>query len=869
MTIGKLMARINWHWVGAGFSLAVFGLALWALHHALAGTSLSEVLDKLHAVAWPTLIFAVLLTAASYVVLTGYDALAVHYIKHPLPYPTVALASFIGFAISHNVGIALLSGGTARFRIYARAGLSAVEIAMVTTVCGITFAIGAGFVVALALLLEPANHLAELPLPDWAPRVIGAVLLAGVALYLLLTLVWRKPIKLRNWSFELPRPLFAVAQLTLATADLCLAGAVLYLLLPESAHISYLSFAGIYVLAIVAGNLSHVPAGLGVFEITLLHLLPGVGTDDLLSAILLYRVIYYLLPLVVAVVLLAGHEVGVSRKSVAKLAGTTRVLSGFMPQGMGVLVFLAGAMLLISGATPSAAERVANVTALLPLPLLELSHLLASICGFCMLFVARGLILRLDGAYFTTLFLLVTGIVLSLLKGFDYKEAAILAVLLALLLPTRHAFYRKARLIDQRFTTTWLVAVVIVVAATTWLGFFSYKHVEYANSLWWQTALEGDAPRFLRASLAIAVLSIGFALTYLLRPVRAEPEPPDDDSLVQAREIIAQSPSSEASLALLGDKYLLFDERDEAFLMYGVRGRSWIAMGDPVGPPDARADLLWRFRELCDRHAARPVFYLIGAETLPLYLDLGLSVIKMGEEARVDLANFTLEGKAKKGLRYTQRHGAKQGLTFEMVPVGQVPGILDQLKAISDDWLADKSTQEKGFSIGRFSPDYLSNFPCAVAKVDGDIVAFANIWEGADKEELSIDLMRFRKDAPNSIMEFLFIELMLWGPRPGLQMVQPGHGAALGSRIAGAGADLASDRYLRVSPWRALLQFRRLARLQGEVQPSVAAQVPGLAGWPGLAAGLARRRRPGRRRGQGIGLEVGFKSPRKDPGSAR
>ena len=125
MGLRKLAGRVKWHWVGAGFSIAVFGLALWALHHELAKTSLADILAKLQAVPLSTVVLALALTAGSYLVLTGYDALAVRYIKHPLPYPTVALASFIGFAISHNVGIALLSGGTARFRIYSRAGLSA------------------------------------------------------------------------------------------------------------------------------------------------------------------------------------------------------------------------------------------------------------------------------------------------------------------------------------------------------------------------------------------------------------------------------------------------------------------------------------------------------------------------------------------------------------------------------------------------------------------------------------------------------------------------------------------------------------------------------------------------------------------------
>ncbi len=208
-------------------------------------------------------------------------------------------------------------------------------------------------------------------------------------------------------------------------------------------------------------------------------------------------------------------------------------------------------------------------------------------------------------------------------------------------------------------------------------------------------------------------------------------------------------------------------EGGDAFIMCQIRGRSWIALGEPVGPETAWEALLWRFREICDRHGGRPAFYQVGAENLPLFLDLGLSPVKLGEAARVDLAGVSVEGSAGRELRYAERRAGREGAVFEIVPAAGVPGILPQLRAVSDAWLADKATHEKGFSVGAFSEAYLRNFDCAVVRRDGDIVAFANLWAAPAGGELSIDLMRHRGDAPYGIMDFLFIRLMLWGKEHG------------------------------------------------------------------------------------------------------
>jgi len=387
--------------------------------------------------------------------------------------------------------------------------------------------------------------------------------------------------------------------------------------------------------------------------------------------------------------------------------------------------------------------------------------------GVGLLLLARGLQLRLNAAFHLSMVLLAGGIVFSLFKGLDYEEAIALAIVLAGLWLSRGEFYRPAALLSERFTPGWLAAVVTVIGASVWLGFFAYKHVEYSSALWWRFAPEADAPRFLRATVAAVVVLGAVGLARLLRPALPGAALPGPEELERAVAIIARGPRTEPNLALLGDKALLFSESGDGFLMYGVRGRSWVAMGDPVGRPEEQRELAWHFRELCDGHAAWTVFYQVTPAALPVYLDMGLSLVKLGEEARVPLAEFSLAGGHRKGMRQTLRHVERAGGHFEVVPPEAVPALLPELSQVSDAWLEGKSTAEKGFSLGSFDPDYLVRFPMALVRREGRIVGFANLWTAAPGTELSVDLMRYSDDAPPGVMEYLFTRLLLWGQEAG------------------------------------------------------------------------------------------------------
>jgi phosphatidylglycerol lysyltransferase len=203
--------------------------------------------------------------------------------------------------------------------------------------------------------------------------------------------------------------------------------------------------------------------------------------------------------------------------------------------------------------------------------------------------------------------------------------------------------------------------------------------------------------------------------------------------------------------------------------MYAVEGRSWVSMGDPVGPDPEATELCWRFRELADVHHGWACFYQVGPDRLPRYLDLGLSLLKLGEEALVPLERFDLEGSERRALRQAYHRGERDGLSFEVVPAEGVSGLMGSLRAVSDAWLAEKRVREKGFSLGWFEPSYLAEGPVAVVRKDGQVVAFANVWTSSARVELSVDLMRFAPGAPRATMDFLFVSLLQWGRMQGHQ----------------------------------------------------------------------------------------------------
>lgn len=748
--------------------LALAGIGLLALHGLLDEVHLRDVSAALHGLHKWQWACALAFTAASYLLLTLHDVLALRVIGKRLPWRTAALASFTSYTLSHNLGLSLITGGSARYRIYSGSGLDAVDVMRVIANASLAFWSGVIAMAAWSLALHAAPlQVGPALIAPAFQHALGAAAIAGLAALLWMGGAGGRNLRVGRWTLPLPSARQALVQIGVASLDLLAASAALFVLVPGLGLQAFPPFFLAYALAIMAAMATHVPGGVGVFEAVLIAAVPEVARPALLAALIAYRAIYYLLPLLVAAMVLAIHERRVWHKPFSLALDASKAAMAIMaPRCLSAMTFTGGLMLLLSGSLPGIPDRLHVLRSLVPLPFMEASHVAASLSGTALLLLAPGLLRRLDGAFLLTRVVLLAGAAFSLIKGIDYEEATVLLVIAAVLQWTRRAFYRRTALTVRYFTPTWFAAVACALGLSIWIGFFAFKRVDYADSLWWQFAWSGDASRFLRASVAAAILVLCSITIWLFRP--AIPEDHEDWTLLpRATAPLRQTTKTSAMLAWTGDKRFLYSVNETAFVMYQIQGHTWIVMGDPVGPKTEWADLLWQLRDRADAAQGRLLLYQLTAEALPIAIDLGLQIVKYGEAAIIDLNTFSLAGPAAKSLRYAERRALRDGATFEIMPAARVPAALPELRALSDSWLAAKGQTEKAFSVGRFDPAYMARFDCAVVRWEGRIVAFANIWSTQSRDEISVDLMRHLDRIPYGTMDFLFLSLMNWAKAEG------------------------------------------------------------------------------------------------------
>ena len=762
-------------WIAPFIAVTLGVVALATLRSELHAFRYRQLSAAVRALPGDALLLAGVATLLAYAILPAYDALALRYVGRSLGWRRTTLASLIAYGFSQTIGLAALAGASVRYRFWTAWGLSGAEVAQGVAFTTVTLWLGIATVGGFACLLGalPGNDLGLLT-PAIA-RALGILFLCAPVMYVVWNLRARRSVAIGGWRFAAPGPRMALLQIVVASADWVVASLVLYALLAPLG-VSLGTLVRVFVLGQVVGLVSHVPGGLGVFEsVVVLALRPVAPPEAVLPALVAYRAIYYVIPFAIAAAGFAAYELTRRQSAVVSVVRTaSRWVPGAVPYFLSLTTFAAGVLLMFSGATPGVHARLRWLDAFFPLAVIELSHFAASVAGVILILLANGIRRRLDAAYHLTVLALIVGIAGSLLKGADYEEALALTIVLSALVPARPHFFRRAAITSEPLTPGWIAALVLALAATVWLGLFSYGHAVFSNDLWWRFAPVADAPRFLRAMAGTAAVLVAFGFAQVLRPARPRATPPAAEDLARAKMVASRCPDVRAHLALLGDKSLLFSDSGKSFIMYGVSGRSWVALGDPLGPPAEHAELVWRFRELAHRHGGWPVFYQVSRDLLPLCIDLGLTLLKLGEEAHVRLTEFSLEGGSRRGLRRTLNDVERSGTMFEIVPPEEVGALLPALQAVSDDWLRAKRTREKGFSLGFFDAGYLANFPIAVARRDGKIVAFANVWTSDAKYMASADLMRFSSDAHRGVMEYLFVKLMLWARDEGYRMFDLG-----------------------------------------------------------------------------------------------
>ncbi|MES2144473.1 MAG: bifunctional lysylphosphatidylglycerol flippase/synthetase MprF, partial [Pseudomonadota bacterium] len=730
-------------------ALGLFALGLYALYRLLAPVNFADVAAQIRMTPWTTMVLAALATLGGYLSLAGYDWSALRYIGKPLPIPVVLTGGLMAYAFGNTIGLSAVSGGAVRWRVYSGLGLEGYDVAVVSTFAAVSFGVAATIVGLGALAIHPGALASIIPFPPSTVRIAAISLI----LVQMVPLVWAsatgRSLRIGRFTIHAPSLPILGGQILFSLGDIGFSALTLYLFIP-TVDLGFFTFLAVFAAATMAGIVSHVPGGIGVFETVVIAAMPaGTPVDKVAAALLLYRLVYYLLPFLLALVVLAIYEGW--RAAGGRVAGGRfglmlstmepglRAVAPVAPLVLAAMVFGSGLWMSLSALLPPASDAAEAAEALFPLAFVEGSALMSSALGAALILLSLGILRRSAGAFWLTIAALTAGITVALAQGIDWERGLALLIAVGLLLPFRRGFHRHTNLTHAAFAPGWIAAVIAAIAGFGFVLFFAHKGTPYAQDLWWQFAVDERAPRALRAGL-VASLIVGLsALWMLLKAPVVRTGSPDAADLARAEDIIATVDNPDAGFALTGDKSLVFSGDGRAFVMFGVSGRSWLAFGGPVGPRDSGEEASIAFVDAARRAGARPVFYEIDATDVPLMLDLGLTLHKMGEEAMVDLSRFSLDGPGRKRLRAAYSRAGRDGLTLDIVRPPHDTALIADLRRISDDWLAAKKTREKGFSVGRFDEVWLDRWALALVRHNGRVVAFANILSTGTRKVASID----------------------------------------------------------------------------------------------------------------------------------
>ena len=579
----------------------------------------------------------------SYFVLTFYDRLGTIYAGNKVRYGRVAFASFCAYALSHNLGFAAVSGAAVRYRLYAHWGLTPVQIAKVIAFCSLTFGLGGMVLGGAVLVFEPdAVPFFGSVAPGWAMMTVGVLLWAVVIAYVSLSRFVQR-FTVFGYEIELPRWRMALLQVLLAAVDVAVTVNIMFQLLPVTPGLTYVRFLGVYLASYSAGLAANVPGGIGVFDSAmLLGLKSYMNEAQILAAIVVFRLLYYIIPLFLAGSLFAGNEIilrggaMLSRRGGAGGAWARRAqaMSFWSEPALAVVtatgaVTLCGVLLLSLGILDQQPDfswidpDYADLAS-------EASQFVPSLIGAALIVMAVGLSRRVTLAWGGTIVLLLLAAGFTAAQNEPTWIPAVLVVATLLIAPFRSAYYRHAKLLSGPLGGSTALSLLALVLCTLALGAFEPRLRMLTVNSWWEVVLSPDVPNQLRFTVAFAVLLALVALWRLIRPVRVQWLPWSGEGR-RRYAALGAVPPREADGIVMG-------ETGRAGIPFRRFDRVLLGLGDPAGSVADRVSAIWRLRDLALQEGLDPAVWRAGPGLLKVYADLGMTALPLNS-AGLPVAN--------------------------------------------------------------------------------------------------------------------------------------------------------------------------------------------------------------------------------------
>jgi uncharacterized membrane protein YbhN (UPF0104 family) len=629
--MGEAAKRLLRH-LPAVLGLILLGGAVYVVQKEFRGLKIEDIARVLKQMPARTLAAGFLLSILSYCILTLYDRFGTYYAGRPISYRRVAFVSFCAYALAHNLGFSTVSGGAVRYRLYAHWGLTPLQIAKVVAFCSFTFGLGAMVLGGMALLVEPeAVPFFGERLPLWVMHAIGGGLWAIVLGYVTLARALRHR-TIFGHAIALPGWRMAILQVLLATVDVAVAAAVFYTLLPAAPGLNYVRFLAVYVASYTAGLAATIPGGIGVFDTAVLvGLSPYLAAPQIVGAIVVFRLYYYIIPLFLAGSLFAGNEIVLRSRSLLRPAPTMRGTvpatrwsePDFVVAAITGVVAICGAFLLCLGVVeqrpdfswidPDFADAAAQAGEFVP-----------SLIGGALMVCAVAMSQRVTLAWSTTIALLLVAAAFTIVQDEPLWIPGVLVLAGGLIAPFRSAFYRHARLLSGPMEGAVAVPLLTLVVCILALATFE-RHVRWlSDNSWWEVVISPEVPNSLRASVAFTVGLALVALWRLLRPRRVSYLIWGVPARLRYAALGAESPAEADGI--------VWGEAGRAGIPFRRTSRVLVGIGDPAGAESDRISAIWRLRDLARQEGLDAAIWRAGRTHLKVYADLGLAALPLGAD---------------------------------------------------------------------------------------------------------------------------------------------------------------------------------------------------------------------------------------------
>ncbi|WP_411346425.1 bifunctional lysylphosphatidylglycerol flippase/synthetase MprF [Paenibacillus sp. WLX1005] len=748
--------------------------------------NLGRVLFELHRMPVSAIIQISLASFIAVSAMSTYDYLLRKHFKLDVEWKAAFRYAWIANTFNNMIGFAGLTGVGLRAILYKKSGVP------IKTMGSAILFLSPIILVGLSLLgwLTIIGIFPVEPMFDAHPWLRFAVW--GVSLYLPFFLLMQRSSLFAKWFHKegegkLPWSI-VIASVGASFLEWACAAVLFWLILYHDLdHLPFATAIGIYVVAAIAGIISMAPGGIGAFDLTALLGLQTIGVDSTraITALVLFRMFYFLIPWLIGLVL-AAFEITPSRRQMKDMVtnglDSSRnawtkfwgwpsqfgLLGDLGAWALGKLVLASGIILLLSAATPGLIERMRFMENILSLPIMRLSEQLSVVIGIMLIIVSRGISLRIRRAFVWTAGLLIAGAVFTFAKGFDYEEAIILMIVAIILWVSRAKFNRESASLSPRSIGVWVILAFISSLCYYLVGSQIHpsllRHLPARAQQWFLNPHEYAVTAVIAFISALIVLAAIFAL----RPNRHVEDLPDAEQLDKLNEFLQNQQGNLLShLLYLGDKTLYWAQEGKILIPYSRVRDKLVVLGDPIGDKSLAGAAIQEFQRYADHFALTVVFYQAAPEYLSIYHENGYNFFKLGEEALVPLDKFTLSGKSNQGLRTAKNKSEREGQLFEVLQPPFSAELISELRLISNEWLGDR--KEKAYSLGWFHESYLQRAPIALLReASGRILAFATLAPAYDNNRIvSIDLMRHLNETPNGTMDVLFVRLIEWAKESG------------------------------------------------------------------------------------------------------